>query len=485
MQVRRLHPVALLYFWYQSFKSGLLYLFISFAFNFSDKLDGYFGGAVTIILLLTVLGGILKYLRYTYELTPQEIILNSGIIFQKHLYISYAKIQTLQTKQWFYLRPFGLLSLQVETSSQSEDAPEAILPVASRKVVAQIQEKRDAFQTKEQQTETFSKTNNNLAEKVSEGYESSYQIKGRDQNLYALTSLGFFPLVLGFLAIYNRLSNAIPQKYLDSAMETLVHESGLILSLLALVIVLLALGVSYLLVLNRYFGFEVHQEKEQLVTTKGLLQQNVVTARPEKIQAVVISQSFLRQALKLATVQLVLASQAANDEQDEDLVLLPVLSQGQALKKASRFVKWLPQKTPNLQMVGRIGRWRLLRNMLLPTILLVVSVGVFFRPYGWLATILLPFALWVGHYAGANSGLAVTNSDILLAQSGHLLTRKMYLIPHNKIQALSMKQTVWMKKAGLSHLEIILRSGNSQHEEEIRYLPQEQVEKIYQWYRQK
>src|SRR5699024_4646601 len=100
----------------------------------------------------------------------------------------------------------------------------------------------------------------------------------RDLNLYALTSLGFFPLVLGFLAIYNRLSNAIPQKYLDSAMETLVHESGLILSLLALVIVLLALGVSYLLVLNRYFGFEVHQEKEQLVTTKGLLQQNVVTA---------------------------------------------------------------------------------------------------------------------------------------------------------------------------------------------------------------
>ncbi|GEN48018.1 PH domain-containing protein [Ligilactobacillus pobuzihii] len=157
MQVRRLHPVALLYFWYQSFKSGLLYLFISFAFNFSDKLDGYFGGAVTIILLLTVLGGILKYLRYTYELTPQEIILNSGIIFQKHLYISYAKIQTLQTKQWFYLRPFGLLSLQVETSSQSEDAPEAILPVVSRKVVAQIQEKRDAFQTKEQQTETFPK----------------------------------------------------------------------------------------------------------------------------------------------------------------------------------------------------------------------------------------------------------------------------------------------------------------------------------------
>src|SRR5699024_3441413 len=231
--------------------------------------------------------------------------------------------------------------------------------------------------------------------------------------------------------------------YLDSTMETLAHESGLILSLLAIVIVLLALGASYLLVLNRYFGFEVHQEKEQLVTTKGLLQQNIVTARPEKLQAVVISQSFLRQALKLATVQLVLASQAASDEQDEDLVLLPVLSQGQALKKASRFVKWLPQKTPDLQMVGRIGRWRLLRNMLLPTVLLVVSGGVFFRPYGWLATILLPFALWVGHYAGANSGLVVTNSDILLAQSGHLLTRKMYLIPHNKIQALSMKQTVW------------------------------------------
>lgn len=216
-----------------------------------------------------------------------------------------------------------------------------------------------------------------------------------------------------------------------------------------------------------------------------MLQQNIVTASQEKIQAVVISQSFLRQALKLATVQLVLASQAADEEQDDQLVLLPVLSHGLALKNASRLVKWLPQKIPRLPVGRRFERWKIIRNILLPTILLVVIIGLFFQPYGWLSVVLLPVAFWIGYYASVNNRLALTNADVLLAQNGHLLTRKLYLIPRGRIQAMSMQQTVLMARVELSHLKIILRSGNEKQVVQVRYLPKKKAEEIYRWYRHK
>lgn len=485
MQAKRLHPAALLYFWYQSLKSGLLYFFILLAFNFNERFTGYFWLSLFAVLLLTVVGGILKYLRYSYELAAQEIILHSGVIFPKHLHISYAKIQTLQTKQWFYLRPFGLLSLQIETSSQAADEPEAVLPVISRAVVTQIQAKRDAVLKNDRQTEIFFPDRDSETEHIPASSEFSYQIKGHDLNLYALTSLGFLPLMLGFLAIYNRLSDVIPQKYINAAVKTLENRSGVVLSLLAIVVILLALGFSYLVVINRYFHFEVHPKEKQLVTSKGLLQQNIVTASQEKIQAVVISQSFLRQALKLATVQLVLASQVADEEQDDQLVLLPVLSQGLTLKNASRLVKWLPQKIPRLPVGRRFERWKIIRNILLPTILLVVIIGLFFQPYGWLSVVLLPVAFWIGYYASVNNRLALTNADVLLAQNGHLLTRKLYLIPRGRIQAMSMQQTVLMARVELSHLKIILRSGNEKQVVQVRYLPKKKAEEIYRWYRHK
>ncbi|KRN81007.1 hypothetical protein IV43_GL002218 [Ligilactobacillus acidipiscis] len=112
-------------------------------------------------------------------------------------------------------------------------------------------------------------------------------------------------------------------------------------------------------------------------------------------------------------------------------------------------------------------------------------IGLFFQPYGWLSVVLLPVAFWIGYYASVNNRLALTNADVLLAQNGHLLTRKLYLIPRGRIQAMSMQQTVLMARVELSHLKIILRSGNEKQVVQVRYLPKKKAEEIYRWYRHK
>lgn len=479
MKAKHLHPAALLYFGYHSLKEGLVWLFAILAFNFSDKLTRWalwLGLAVSVLL---VGSAILKYLCFRYEINEREVVLYSGIIFRRQTHIAYEKIQTLQTRQWFYLRPFGLLSLQIETSGHSSDEAEAILPVVSHQVLAEIRAHRDA--AKNGVPEPLAKSAEELTEK--QAGEAHYRIKARDLNLYALTSLGVVPLLIGIWVIYDRVTEVLPQKYVDSTAATLAHQSVLFLLGLAVFLLAFSLLVSYLMVVNRYFHFEVRQEKQQVITSKGFLQQNNVTASLAKIQAVVCSQSFLRQSLRLATVQLVIASKAADEEKDDNLVLLPVLNQGQALSRAHEFIDWLPPTTQGLELVDGRGRWRILRNSLLPTAIAAAACSTFWWPYGAWSLAVLPLAAWIGYYAGANTGVGLASNDVLLAQKGHLLTRKLYLIPKAKVQSMSQKQTPWMKKAGLSHLIIRVRAGNRAERVEARYLPMDKVSGIYEWYK--
>ncbi|WP_054759666.1 PH domain-containing protein [Secundilactobacillus collinoides] len=65
---------------------------------------------------LAIVVAILRYWRFTYQITPTDISINKGLIFRKQLQIPYSRIQTLQVKQWFYLKPFHLTAVSIETS---------------------------------------------------------------------------------------------------------------------------------------------------------------------------------------------------------------------------------------------------------------------------------------------------------------------------------------------------------------------------------
>lgn len=71
---------------------------------------------------------LLQWLTLTYLIEPTAVVVNSGIFIRHHQHIPYSRIQTVQRKQWFYLRPFHLEALQIETASYQDDEPEVRLP---------------------------------------------------------------------------------------------------------------------------------------------------------------------------------------------------------------------------------------------------------------------------------------------------------------------------------------------------------------------
>lgn len=117
--------------------------------------------------------------------------------------------------------------------------------------------------------------------------------------------------------------------------------------------------------------------------------------------------------------------------------------------------------------------------MLFAAIPIVICL-YFFTVWGLLSLALLPIAIFLGWYSASNTGWAVKD-DQLIMQVGHSFTRSQYVIPKKNIQSFSLHQSIWMSARKLAHLEVNVRHGNHNQNIEIRYLPKEAAQEIFDW----
>jgi uncharacterized membrane protein YdbT with pleckstrin-like domain len=77
---------------------------------------------IFIIILAIIISEIyarMSYNRYLYEITPEGIKKESGIIWKKYSSIPYERVQNVDIQRGIIARMFGFSSLQIETAGQS------------------------------------------------------------------------------------------------------------------------------------------------------------------------------------------------------------------------------------------------------------------------------------------------------------------------------------------------------------------------------
>ena len=84
-------------------------------------------------IILSLIIGIISWLRYTYRVEDGELRIESGVFVRKKRYIPFERIQSLDFSEGILQRPFGLVKVRVETagSSGSQDA-EAVLTAITK-----------------------------------------------------------------------------------------------------------------------------------------------------------------------------------------------------------------------------------------------------------------------------------------------------------------------------------------------------------------
>lgn len=428
----------------------------------------------------------LRYWRFTYLLAPTGITISSGILQRKVRHIPYSRVQTLQRQQWFFLRPFQLESLTIETAGQETDKGEASLIAVPQSVGDQIEQMRQpeagtlpATSPADAQSVALDPAANNQA-------EAQYQIDSHDLNLYALSSFGVMPIILGVLY----LTEKIPDNVQHEAMAYLAHLAVLVVISLVAFGIGVSLLLSYLGILARYYQFELTRHGQTLTTKRGYFKRITTSVKSAHVQAIRIKQTVLRQWLHLATVQALVASNAAEQEDDADLVLLPVLPEADALKVMRPFVAWLPTAVPALETVPATNRWLYIRNgillYLVVAVVLLVAAWQFAPQYliavSLVAAILPVVGFFQGRYASRAAGLLMLSPQLVVLQTGRLFSRQRFFIPRTAIQSVTLSQSIWMRPKHRMHLAVNVRQGDGNEEIEVRYLQEATALALRQWY---
>ena len=474
----RLHPLAFFVFLYNNLKRSFLLILFLFFEIIGDRHPGLFlYGLLIILVIFSFVDALLRYIFFAYHFDENSLTIDSGVFIRHHEHIPFNKIQTIQHKQWFFLQPFDLESLSIETAGHNDGKAEAILPVITLKISNFIEKLNQQSRLGSVSSEAGPQQAKN--KKI----DSSYQINFRDLSKYALTSFGIIPVLLGFVGFFSQIDGYLPQtikKPIESTIDNLVAESFFILAILILLFSLLA---SYLTTVQKYYHFTLIKSKNKLTTIRGFFQRNIVSLPLKKIQAVFVKQSILRQWLKLATVETIVASDAGKNEKNGgDLVILPVIEKKQLFQQVQKFISYFPKQMPKLIHLPSFQSWYFVRNGILLSLLPALVLIYFFHFWGCFSLLLLPLAVSLGWYKGHHMAFAIISGGRYLLQSGHFWTNELYLIQQNKIQSVSYRQTVWMAHKHLVHLSVSIRHANSNHEVQIRYLPEKEARRIYNCY---
>ncbi|RRK10231.1 hypothetical protein D1831_08700 [Lactiplantibacillus garii] len=435
------------------------------------------------LTLLSVVATGVRYWRFTYQVTPAGVTIQRGLFVRQVTHIPYAKIQTVQRNQWFYLRPLHLERLTIETAGKQDDDGEGQLAVVPQSVGDLIEAYRHG------QVHPVAALAQSADTALSQNpSEPRYQISWSALNTYALSSLGVVPIILVLGWLYDKLTKLAPERTVDQLEHQLVTlQTGWLIGLGVLVLVC-GLLASYATVVQRYYHFTLVKTAQTLNMTHGFFQSKRVSLPVRRIQAVKLKQSILRQWLRLTTVQALTAGQAGEDENDRELVLLPVIKPNQVDATLAPFISWWPPSTA-LIPVGRLGCWLFVRNsLLLWGFGLAALTGVVWwwlpnllRIVMWCWPVGLLIATLQGRYAGRNAGVALAGAHLVL-QTGSWFTRERFVVPRVRVQSLEVRQSVWLQRGQLAHLTVKLRAGNAAKTVEVRYLDRETIEKIQRWY---
>lgn len=95
--------------------------------------------AFLFILLLPIVGAVLRYATFRYELASDRLVVREGLFVKQVRQIPYARIQNLDTTENVLHRALGVVEVTVQTASGKE--PEAVFQVISR---ARLEELRAA-----------------------------------------------------------------------------------------------------------------------------------------------------------------------------------------------------------------------------------------------------------------------------------------------------------------------------------------------------
>jgi putative membrane protein len=339
---------------------------------------------------------VLRYLRFSYRITPKQIVIQKGVFNRKNRSIPIERVQNVQIEQNLAARFFGIAKVKIETAGSS--ATEGTLEYVGIDVAKDIRQVVRSY--KRRQAEGAAGAGGEAGGEPAGGAARAGGADAPGDDALASETLftmslgrvllsGAFRFSLLYIAlIFSLLQFFQPETIMDwitASMGDLEGTTTYVLShpalaALATVVAAALLGwvSGILLHLNRYYGFALWLEEDKLRKRHGLLTVTEGTIPLSKVQALILRTNPLMRAfgwyeLEVQTIGVDLENQGHR-------VIVPFAQLDPLLELAGRVRSFdLPAS------FERVSPLTIRRSFLRYTVALsaVALTGVYFWPAAW------------------------------------------------------------------------------------------------------
>lgn len=473
---QRCHPTALISKIITNIK-GFFFLFVIIFLN--KKIGGFYQFlAIGIICLLIIIYTLLHYLFKTYHVLPEHLLINHGIFMKNKTVIPYQKIQTIKQRQWFFLKPFKLVAITIETAG-GQDESDASLDAVPEDVVALIEKNRG------QQLTPAQSPNAIPSEALTPQQETptSYQLSNPNIILFSMTDLS---LLATGLFIFGIANDYLPKNLTNWASEqysnTLRLNFVLIIFSISLVILLL-IGIAIFRNFTRFYRFTLWRDQDTLHIERGLFQRHVQNIPVHKIQGIQIKQQLLRQVFKLSSVDLLMTTSTGdNDETSESFRLLPIISEKEVFTVLDEMIPEWQLTRPTIHHTSQKQVWYFLRWPIFYCVPAIVITSYFYWWLGLIVALLMCAWLLASSLTARYQGYAFQNHDTICLQHFSFFTKIQSFISRDRIQCFEEKNSYWLAKKKIGHASFTFKLAAGSKTIALSYLPSTESSQLKAFY---
>lgn len=462
---QRLHPAAMYFNLIKVIKETIFGLGIGLIFTLKESLF-YFLLFISIFLILLIISSILSWLRFTYRIEENELRIEQGIFIRKKRYISLNRIHKIDLTANVIHRIFKLVKVQIDTASSGDGAEVSLSAIKTEDAV------RLRKVLKRQET----------LQNIVETDESNSMKKISWIRLFiAGTTSGSVGIILvALLAGFTQIEELIPKKLYNTT-YTWIIDQGIIIIVGLIIFMLLLLwlfGIAGTMI--KYGNFTIEKRAAELFVKRGLLETKELTIPFDRIQAIGIEQSLIRQPIKFVRIFAVVAG-GSFDKMEPFPVLFPLIHEKEVEQFLREYLPDYQQQKTELIPLSKRGRKFYLFNTTILFVLALIPVLYFFPSFSWIPLCFIILSLALGWMQHKDGGYMIDGKRITLQHRN--LNKVTIMTYHRRIQSLQKRQhkIQMYQRIASTKISLIGMGGLGTHYS-LKHVEEEDANKIADWY---
>lgn len=388
---------------------------------------------------------ILQYLYFTFSVSENNLIVRKGIFSKKTLVIPFERIQTVQLRQNLLHKLIGHCKVAIDTAG-TEKTEVSIHSLAYKKAVSLreilTQEKAIAANTEEDVQPVIS-------------------LAPKDLFKMALSAnhLETFFLIVGFvLARFDDVRNLFGADAYDYVKEQGegVAFTAQAVGMIIVVTLLLSIIISVLRIILKFSDLTIRLSGKGFQLKHGLLNSEQQFIGAKKIQYILWKANWIRR--KLGMYMFYVKTAGEDELKKKQRIHVPVTRETHLQMLSAYYQQELPSQTSGANSIQK--QYVMRRVLLIGFPVTIAAAGIAFIWWEWYS---LWIVLWLVYFIIRTiiyrNNFTIWVNEHALELSKGVWGREKLVLNWNKLQMVTIQQSIYQRKNGLASLSLHTASG--------------------------